>query len=54
MMLDMAKRSYGTGSLFVRVDAAGREAWYGQWRSGDALVKRKLGEKRRARGSAVA
>ncbi len=29
MMLDMAKRSYGTGSLFVRVDAAGREAWYG-------------------------
>ncbi len=47
MMVDAAKRSYGTGSLFVRVDAAGREAWYGQWRIGDALVKRKLGEKRR-------
>lgn len=48
MMIDMAKRSYGTGSLFVRVDAAGREAWYGQWRAGDAVIKRKLGEKRRA------
>jgi len=48
IMIDMAKRSYGTGSLFVRVDAAGREAWYGQWRAGDAIVKRKLGEKRRA------
>jgi integrase len=46
MMLDMSKRSYGTGSLFVRTDAAGRESWYGQWRSGDALVKRKLGAKR--------
>ncbi len=48
MITDMAKRSYETGSLFVRVDAAGREAWYGQWRAGDAVVKRKLGEKRRA------
>ena len=28
--------------------AAGRESWYGQWRSSDALVKRKLGAKRRA------
>jgi integrase len=48
MILDMSKRSYGTGSLFIRTDAAGRESWYGQWRSGDALVKRKLGAKRRA------
>lgn len=47
MISDMARRSYGTGSLFVRVDAAGRESWYGQWRAGDALVKRKRGEKRR-------
>jgi hypothetical protein len=30
-------------ALFVRTDAAGRESWYGQWRSGDVLVKRKLG-----------
>ena len=50
MILDMSKRSYGTGSLFVRTDAAGRESWYGQWRSGGALVKRKLGPKRRAGG----
>lgn len=28
MMVDMSKRSYGTGSLFVRTDAAGRESWY--------------------------
>lgn len=47
-MKDMSKRSYGTGSLFTRTDAAGRESWYGQWRTGDALVKRKLGPKRRA------
>ena len=47
MISMMARRSYGTGSLFVRVDASGRESWYGQWRAGDALVKRKLGEKRR-------
>lgn len=48
MMGDMAKRSYGTGALFVRVDARGRESWYGQWQSGDAIVKRKLGPKRAA------
>jgi hypothetical protein len=36
------------GLPLVRTDAAGRESWYGQWRSGDALVKRKLGAKRRA------
>ncbi len=44
----VAKRSYGTGSLLVRSDANGREAWYGQWRHGGRLVKRKLGPKRRA------
>ena len=26
------RRSYGTGRLYVRTDAAGREAWYGKWR----------------------
>jgi len=25
------KRPYGAGSLLVRRDARGREAWYGQW-----------------------
>lgn len=45
---DISKRSYGTGSLFIRTDAAGRDSWYGQWRSGDTIVKRKLGVKRQA------
>jgi integrase len=42
----MTKRSYGTGALFVRADRSGREAWYGQWRTRERLVKRKLGMKR--------
>ena len=44
----MAKRSYGSGRLFVRVDAAGAESWYGSWRVGGRRVKRRLGPKRRA------
>lgn len=40
------KRSYGTGALMVRRDARGRESWYGQWRAGGSLVKRKIGPKR--------
>jgi hypothetical protein len=42
----MSRRSYGTGSLYVRVDAAGREAWYGQWRADGQKIKRKVGPKR--------
>jgi integrase len=42
----VSRRSYGTGSLLVRRDAAGREAWYGQWRVGTTLVKRRIGPKR--------
>jgi integrase len=42
------RRSYGTGSLIVRRDTAGLETWYGQWRVGAKLVKRRLGPKRRA------
>src|SRR5436305_882521 len=42
----MSRRSYGTGSLFVRTDANGRETWYGQWRVGTKLVKRRIGPKR--------
>lgn len=42
----MARRSYGSGSLFVKTDAAGIEHWYGQWRAGGRLVKRRLGLKR--------
>src|SRR4051794_38846501 len=40
------RRSYGTGSLFVRRDSAGQETWYAQFRSGGRLVKRALGPKR--------
>src|SRR4051812_50043037 len=43
----MAKRSYGSGRLFVRADSAGRETWYGSWRIGGRRVKRRLGPKRR-------
>ncbi len=41
-----ARRSYGTGSLYVRVDSAGRESWYGKWHSNGRRVKRRLGPKR--------
>lgn len=42
----MARRSYGTGSLFTRRDAAGGETWYAQFRVGGRLVKRAIGRKR--------
>lgn len=42
------RRSYGTGSLYVRADANGRESWYGRWWVGGKRVKRKIGQKRRA------
>jgi integrase len=41
------RRSYGTGSLFEKVDSAGRVAWYGKWRHNGVQVKRKIGPKRR-------
>jgi Ferric reductase like transmembrane component len=41
-----SRRSYGTGSLFVRADAGGREHWYAKWRDGGRQVKRKVGPKR--------
>lgn len=44
----MARRSYGSGSLYVRKDAAGREAWYGHWRQHGRQVKRRIGPKRAA------
>jgi integrase len=42
----MARRSYGTGSLDVRTDSAGRETWYGKWHANGRRVKRKIGPKR--------
>jgi integrase len=40
------RRSYGTGSLFVRRTAAGQETWYVQFWVGGRQVKRALGKKR--------
>ena len=40
------RRSYGTGSLYVRVDRNGREKWYGHWRANGRQVKRAIGDKR--------
>lgn len=42
----MARRSYGTGSLIVRTDARGGEAWHAKVRAGRRQVWRKLGDKR--------
>ena len=44
----MARRSYGSGSLEIRIDHNGRETWYGYWRVGGRRVKRRLGAKRSA------
>ena len=41
-----ARRSYGTGSLYVREDSAGRETWYGRWHANGSRVKRRIGLKR--------
>ena len=46
------RRPAGTGALFVRVDSAGRETWYGKWRVAGVQVKRTLGL-RRVPGSSV-
>lgn len=46
----MARRSYGTGSLYVHTDAAGRESWYGRFYIGSERVKRRIGPKREAGG----
>ena len=42
----MAKRSYGTGRLYVVVDRGGRASWYGSWWVGGTRVERKIGLKR--------
>jgi hypothetical protein len=46
----VARRSYGTGSLFVRANRRGEETWFGQWRIDGTLVKRRIGPKRRSSG----
>ncbi len=42
----MSRRSYGSGRLFERADAAGQVSWYGSWWSGGTRVKRKIAAKR--------
>jgi integrase len=43
------KRSYGTGSLYVHTDAAGRELYYGRWRRDGQQLNRCLGPKRKGK-----
>lgn len=42
----MSRRSYGSGSLFVRRDSRGIETWYAKWYSGGRRVQRRVGPKR--------
>jgi len=44
---DVARRSYGTGALFIRRDAGGRDTWYGKWRVGGQQLKRRIGAVRK-------
>jgi integrase len=46
MIVDMARRPQGTGSLQVRTDTGGREHWYGHWRANGQQVRRRIGLKR--------
>ncbi len=46
MAVETKRRSYGTGSLFEKTDGRGRVSYYGQWRTDDVQVKRKIGLKR--------
>jgi integrase len=41
-----SRRSYGSGRLFERTNAAGKVSWYGSWWAAGTRVKRKIGEKR--------
>lgn len=45
-LVQMSRRSYGSGSLLVRADRNGRETWYGSWRVSGRRVKRRIGLKR--------
>jgi integrase len=45
-MTPIQRRSYGSGSLYIRADRQGRETWYGKWRSNGRQVKRRIGPKR--------
>jgi hypothetical protein len=38
-----ARRSYGTGSLYVHTGKAGTKAWYGRWYSGGKRIRHVIG-----------
>lgn len=42
----VARRSYGTGQLFTKRDAGGREHWYARFYAGGGRPKRRIGLKR--------
>jgi hypothetical protein len=44
---DVARRSYGSGSLFLRRDERDPLVWYGKWWVGGRQVKRRVGHARR-------
>ena len=44
--LAVPKRSYGSGSLYTRVDARGKVSWYGHFRVGARQIKKRIGPKR--------
>ncbi len=37
------RRGYGTGTLYTKTDAEGREWWYGRWCNGSSRPHRKIG-----------
>ncbi len=43
-----ARRSYGTGSLYIHTGKTGRKSWYGRWYSGGKRVRYTIGPKREA------
>lgn len=42
----MARRSYGTGTLYARTDGNDRETWYARWHTNGRRVNRRVGPKR--------
>lgn len=42
-----ARRSHGTGSLYVQTRVDGRELWYGRWYAGSRRLNRRVGLKRK-------
>jgi integrase len=50
MTASKSKRPHGTGALYVRTDAVGRESWYGRWYANGREVKRCIGRVRPPKG----